>query len=90
MVPYTLLRELLFYLYFSREVLLRPMLAMDCLKSLVQSKAVGIRLEIRGGQWKEAYMQMDGEPWKQPLSNRYSSFMEIMREPVQSVLVKGE
>ncbi len=30
-------------------------------------QAAAIRLEIRGGEWKDAYMQMDGEPWKQPL-----------------------
>uniref|UniRef100_A0A2N9HBW9 Diacylglycerol kinase accessory domain-containing protein n=1 Tax=Fagus sylvatica TaxID=28930 RepID=A0A2N9HBW9_FAGSY len=32
------------------------------------AQAAAIRLEIRGGEWKDAYMQMDGEPWKQPLN----------------------
>ncbi|KAL1060209.1 hypothetical protein V6Z11_1Z117400 [Gossypium hirsutum] len=52
--------------------------------------AASIRMEIRGGEWKEAFMQMDGEPWKQPICNDYSTFVEINRVPFQSVLVNGE
>ncbi|KAL0404490.1 UNVERIFIED_CONTAM: Diacylglycerol kinase [Sesamum radiatum] len=29
------------------------------------AQASAIRFELRGGEWKEAYMQMDGEPWRQ-------------------------
>ncbi|XP_078171622.1 diacylglycerol kinase 4-like isoform X1 [Carex rostrata] len=53
------------------------------------AQATAIRLEIRGGQWKNAFMQMDGEPWKQPLSNEYSTVVEITRVPLQSLIVNG-
>ncbi|KAJ1410297.1 NAD kinase/diacylglycerol kinase-like domain superfamily [Sesbania bispinosa] len=53
-------------------------------------QATAIRLEVRGGEWKDGYMQMDGEPWKQPLSKDYSTFVEIKREPFQSVMINGE
>lgn len=53
-------------------------------------QAAAIRLEIRGGQWNEAFLQMDGEPWKQPLNNEYSTFVEIVRVPFQSVMIRGE
>ncbi|KAJ9141235.1 hypothetical protein P3X46_031796 [Hevea brasiliensis] len=54
------------------------------------AQAAAIRLEIRGGEWKDAYMQMDGEPWKQPMSKEYSSFVEINRVPFQSIMISGE
>ncbi|RRT69153.1 hypothetical protein BHE74_00037701 [Ensete ventricosum] len=54
------------------------------------AQAAAIRLEIRGGEWKDAYMQMDGEPWKQPMNNEYSSFVEIERVPWQSLVINGE
>lgn len=54
------------------------------------AQAAAIRLEIRGGQWKYAYMQMDGEPWKQPICREYSTFVEIKRVPYQSLLIRGE
>ncbi|CAL9082864.1 unnamed protein product [Musa acuminata var. zebrina] len=54
------------------------------------AQAAAIRLEIRGGEWKDAYMQMDGEPWKQPLNNEYSSFVEIERVPWRSLIINGE
>lgn len=53
-------------------------------------QAASIRLEIRGGQWHDAYMQMDGEPWKQPISGEYSTFVEIKRVPHQSLMIGGE
>lgn len=53
-------------------------------------QAAAIRLEIRGGEWKDAYMQMDGEPWKQPLRSEFSTFVEIKREPFQSYMISGE
>ncbi|KAK1322966.1 Diacylglycerol kinase 4 [Acorus calamus] len=54
------------------------------------AQAAAIRIEIRGGQWKQSYMQIDGEPWKQPISRDYSTFVEIKRVPHQSLLINGE
>ncbi|XP_022755381.1 diacylglycerol kinase 7-like isoform X2 [Durio zibethinus] len=54
------------------------------------AQAASIRLEIRGGEWKDAYMQMDGEPWKQPMSKDYSTFLEIKRVPFESLMISGE
>ncbi|CAJ2637444.1 diacylglycerol kinase 7-like [Trifolium pratense] len=54
------------------------------------AQATAIRLEVRGGEWKDAYMQMDGEPWKQPMSKDFSTFVEIRREPFQSLMINGE
>jgi len=53
------------------------------------AQASSIRFEFRGGEWKEAFMQMDGEPWKQPMNKEYSTFVEIKRVPFQSVMVSG-
>ncbi|XP_041019050.1 diacylglycerol kinase 4-like isoform X1 [Juglans microcarpa x Juglans regia] len=53
------------------------------------AQAAAIRLEVRGGEWKDAYMQMDGEPWEQPLSKDYSTFVEIKRVPFQSLMIGG-
>ena len=53
-------------------------------------QATSIRLEIRGGEWKDVFMQIDGEPWKQPMSKEYSTFVEIKRVPFQSVMISGE
>ncbi|KAL3532906.1 hypothetical protein ACH5RR_006427 [Cinchona calisaya] len=54
------------------------------------AQASAICFELRGGEWNEAYMQMDGEPWKQPINNDYSTFVEIKRVPFQSVMVHGD
>ncbi|KAK3435507.1 hypothetical protein EUGRSUZ_C00196 [Eucalyptus grandis] len=54
------------------------------------AQAAAVRLEIRGGEWNNAYMQMDGEPWKQPLSKDYSTFVEIKRVPFCSSMIRGE
>ncbi|KAI4376798.1 hypothetical protein MLD38_014516 [Melastoma candidum] len=54
------------------------------------AQAAAIRLEVCGGEWKNAYMQMDGEPWKQPLCQDYSTFVEIKRVPFQSPMIRGE
>ncbi|CAA7408155.1 unnamed protein product [Spirodela intermedia] len=54
------------------------------------AQAAAVRLEIRGGQWKEAFMQMDGEPWKQPLSEEHSTFVEIKRVPHHSLMLNGD
>lgn len=55
---------------------------------IVQGAA--IRFEFRGGEWKEAFLQMDGEPWKQPMSKDYSTFVEIKKVPFQSVMINGD
>ncbi|KAJ6792151.1 diacylglycerol kinase 3-like [Iris pallida] len=54
------------------------------------AQAAAIRFEIRGGQCKRAYMQMDGEPWKQGISNQSSTLVEITRVPHQSLMISGE
>ncbi|XP_057767256.1 diacylglycerol kinase 4-like [Salvia miltiorrhiza] len=54
------------------------------------TQASAIRFELRGGEWTEAYMQMDGEPWKQPMNKDYSTFVEIKRVQYQSLMVKGD
>ncbi|CAL0325598.1 unnamed protein product [Lupinus luteus] len=54
------------------------------------AQAATIRLEFRGGEWENSYLQMDGEPWKQPLSKDFSTFVEIKREPFQSLMISGE
>ncbi|KAL0453605.1 UNVERIFIED_CONTAM: Diacylglycerol kinase [Sesamum latifolium] len=54
------------------------------------AQASAIRFELRGGEWKEAYMQMDGEPWRQRMDKEYSTFVEIKRVPHQSIMVRAE
>ncbi|CAA0809692.1 Diacylglycerol kinase 4 [Striga hermonthica] len=54
-------------------------------KHIAQVSAV--RFELRGGEWKNSYMQMDGEPWKQPMDKDFSTFVEIKRVPHQSVMI---
>nr|BAD05689.1 putative diacylglycerol kinase variant A [Oryza sativa Japonica Group]BAD05846.1 putative diacylglycerol kinase variant A [Oryza sativa Japonica Group] len=53
------------------------------------AQAAAIRLEIKGGQWRDAYMQMDGEPWKQPLDHEYSTFVDIKKVPYPSLIING-
>ncbi|CAI9787441.1 unnamed protein product [Fraxinus pennsylvanica] len=54
------------------------------------AQALAIRFELRGGSWKKAYMQMDGEPWKQPMDKEFSTFVELKRVPFRSLMVKGQ
>ncbi|KAB2019200.1 hypothetical protein ERO13_D08G255400v2 [Gossypium hirsutum] len=54
------------------------------------AQASSIRLELSGGDWRDAFLQMDGEPWKQPMSKEYSTIVEIKRVPFPSVMVNGE
>ncbi|VFQ87940.1 unnamed protein product [Cuscuta campestris] len=54
------------------------------------AQASAIRFELRGGDWKEAYMQMDGEPWKQPMDKEFSTFVEIKKVPFQSLMLRGD
>jgi len=53
------------------------------------AQAAAIRIEIKGGQWRDAFMQMDGEPWKQPLSSEYSTFVDIKKVPYPSLIING-
>lgn len=53
-------------------------------------QAAAVRFELKGGEWKKAYMQMDGEPWKQPIDNDLSTFVEISKVPHYSVMISGE
>ncbi|CAH8274824.1 unnamed protein product [Arabidopsis lyrata] len=54
------------------------------------AQAAAIRFELRGGDWKNAFLQMDGEPWKQPMKSDYSTFVEIKKVPFQSLMINGE
>ncbi|XP_047323446.1 diacylglycerol kinase 7-like [Impatiens glandulifera] len=53
------------------------------------AQAAAIRFEFRGGEWKKAYMQMDGEPWKQPLQQDYSTFIDIKLVQYKSVMLNA-
>lgn len=53
-------------------------------------QAAAVKFDIRGGERNEAFLQMDGEPWKQPLNAEFSSFIEIVRVAHQSAIIKGE
>nr|XP_043620909.1 diacylglycerol kinase 4-like [Erigeron canadensis] len=61
----------------------------DLISAKHLAQATEIRYELRGGAWKEAFMQMDGEPWKQPMNNESSTFVHIKRVPFQSIMVNG-
>ncbi|GAB4853606.1 Diacylglycerol kinase 3 [Ancistrocladus abbreviatus] len=54
------------------------------------AQAAAIRMEVRGGEWTQSFMQMDGEPWKQPLDHDFSTFVDIKRVPYQSLMINGE
>ncbi|KAG7023409.1 Diacylglycerol kinase 7, partial [Cucurbita argyrosperma subsp. argyrosperma] len=54
------------------------------------AQAAAIRIEIRGGKRKKAYLQMDGEPWKQPINKDFSTYVEIKRVPFQSLMINGD
>ncbi|CAL9223513.1 unnamed protein product [Arabidopsis halleri] len=54
------------------------------------AQAAAVRFELRGGDWRDAFLQMDGEPWKQPMSTDYSTFVEIKKVPFQSLMINNE
>ena len=58
-----------------------PVMDSSRISCLLLLQAVALKLELGGSQRKQAYMQMDGEPWKQPLSNIHSTVIEIARVP---------
>ncbi|KAM0930055.1 hypothetical protein ACQ4PT_001141 [Festuca glaucescens] len=54
------------------------------------AQAAAIKLEMRGGEWDRAYVQMDGEPWKQPLIQDQSTTVEINKVPYHSLMINGD
>ena len=53
-------------------------------------QAAAIKFEMRGGEWDREYIQMDGEPWKQPLLQEHSTTVEINKVPYHSLMINGE
>lgn len=49
-----------------------------------------MRLELNGNVRKKAYLQMDGEPWMQPLGTSFEDPTVLMIEklPTPSMLLK--
>jgi hypothetical protein len=56
---------------------------------LTFSQAEAVRLELRGNR-SRGYMQMDGEPWKQPLGrvDEPATLVEINKLSTPSILLK--
>eukprot|EP00475_Leptophrys_vorax_P038889 TRINITY_DN69469_c0_g1_i1.p1 TRINITY_DN69469_c0_g1~~TRINITY_DN69469_c0_g1_i1.p1 ORF type:complete len:442 (-),score=5.48 TRINITY_DN69469_c0_g1_i1:295-1620(-) len=56
------------------------------------AQAHGLRIDLRGEHRRAAYMQIDGEPWEEPLSvdSREPTRVEIIPRPVKSVMVAPE
>ncbi|KAL5973934.1 hypothetical protein ACLOJK_030593 [Asimina triloba] len=44
------------------------------------AQAAAIRLEVRSSTCPQTYMQMDGEPWKQPLNEEHSTIEQNFRD----------
>ncbi|KAH7372405.1 hypothetical protein KP509_17G002200 [Ceratopteris richardii] len=64
------------------------MLSLRSAKRLTQAYAV--RMQLIADQRHRCYMQMDGEPWRQPLSeNENSTLIEITRVPNRSLMLKA-
>ncbi|WVZ73343.1 hypothetical protein U9M48_021662 [Paspalum notatum var. saurae] len=62
----------------------------ELIKAKHIAQAAAIKFEMRGGQWDRAYVQMDGEPWKQPLFQDQSTILEINKVPYHSLMINGE
>ncbi|URE12517.1 DAGKa [Musa troglodytarum] len=54
------------------------------------AQAAAVKLSLTGGALKEAYMQMDGEPWKQPISKEHPTFVIIESTPFHSRIISGK
>ncbi|XP_065011840.1 diacylglycerol kinase 7-like isoform X1 [Musa acuminata AAA Group] len=54
------------------------------------AQAAAVKLRLKGGDSKEAYMQMDGEPWKQPIKKEYPNLVIIESTPFQSRIISGK
>ena len=54
------------------------------------AQACGVRLELRRAVSSAAFMQLDGEPWKQPLrDSRETTVVEISRNRNKALLLVG-
>ncbi|KQK01071.1 hypothetical protein BRADI_3g53702v3 [Brachypodium distachyon] len=62
----------------------------ELIKAKHIAQAAAIKFEMRGGEWDRAYVQMDGEPWKQPLIQDQSTIVEINKVPYHSLMINGE
>ncbi|TVU28846.1 hypothetical protein EJB05_20381 [Eragrostis curvula] len=62
----------------------------ELIKAKHIAQAAAIKFEMRGGEWNRAYVQMDGEPWKQPLVQDQSTILEINKVPYHSLMINGE
>lgn len=62
------------------------MLNLHSANRLAQGSAV--RLQLVADKRQRVYMQMDGEPWRQPLLEN-STTIEITRVPTASIMLKG-
>lgn len=62
----------------------------ELIKAKHLAQAAAIRVELRSGRRKHAYLQMDGEPWKHPLSENNSTTIEITKVPFPSLMISGE
>lgn len=64
------------------------MLSLRSAKRLAQACAV--QMQLIADQRHRIYMQMDGEPWRQPLSEmENSTIIEITRTPTRSLMLKA-
>ncbi|CAN6233154.1 unnamed protein product [Urochloa humidicola] len=62
----------------------------ELIKAKHIAQAAAIKFEMRGGEWNRVYVQMDGEPWKQPLIQERSTILEINKVPYHSLMINGE
>ncbi|EMS58680.1 Diacylglycerol kinase iota [Triticum urartu] len=62
----------------------------ELIKAKHIAQAAAIKFEMRGGEWDRAYVQMDGEPWKQPLIQDQSTIVEINKVPYHSRMINGD
>ncbi|VAI61931.1 unnamed protein product [Triticum turgidum subsp. durum] len=62
----------------------------ELIKAKHIAQAAAIKFEMRGGEWDRAYVQMDGEPWKQPLIQDQSTILEINKVPYHSRMINGD
>ncbi|KAI4982558.1 hypothetical protein ZWY2020_023050 [Hordeum vulgare] len=62
----------------------------ELIKAKHIAQAAAIKFEMRGGEWDRAYVQMDGEPWKQPLIQYQSTTVEINKVPYHSRMINGD
>ncbi|KAM0939239.1 putative diacylglycerol kinase (ATP) [Dioscorea sansibarensis] len=54
------------------------------------AQVAAIKLEIKGNQCGKTFMQIDGEPWKQPLDETSSTFVTIKGMSFQHLMITGK